>query len=84
MATQIVAMASAYLSADKELIRKAFLNCGIFIHPDGREDQLISIKGVDNTAIDPNGWFGFLAVGNALDAYAMIPDDDDFITAYMK
>jgi hypothetical protein len=81
MATHIVAIAWAYLSADKKLIRKAFLNCGISIHPDGRKNQLISIKGVNNTAINPNGWFGYLKVGNALDAYATIPDDDDFITA---
>jgi hypothetical protein len=55
IATHIVAMAWAHLSADRELIRKAFLNCGISIHPDGRKDHPISIKGVDNTAIDPNG-----------------------------
>jgi hypothetical protein len=60
MATYIVAMAWAHLSADKELIRKAFFNCGIFIHSDGREDHLISIKGVENTDIDPNGYFGYL------------------------
>jgi hypothetical protein len=36
---------------------------------------------VDNTAIDPNGWFGYLAVGNAFDAYATIPDDNDLMTA---
>jgi hypothetical protein len=84
MATHIVAIAWAHLSADKELIRKAFLNCGIFIHPDGREDQLISIKGVNNTAIDPNGWFGYLEVGNALDAHATIPDDDDLMTALIS
>jgi hypothetical protein len=46
MATHIVAMAWAHLSADKELIRKVFLNCGIFIYFDGRENHLISIKGV--------------------------------------
>jgi hypothetical protein len=53
--THIVAMAWAHLSANKGLIRKAFLNYGIFIHSDGRKDHLLSIKGVDSTAIDPNG-----------------------------
>jgi hypothetical protein len=84
MATHIVAMAWAHLSADRELIRKAFLNCGIYIHLDGRENHLLSIKGVENTAIDPNGWFGYSAVGNALDAHATIPDDDDLMTALVS
>jgi hypothetical protein len=79
-----VAIAWAHLSADKKLIRKAFLNCGIFIHFDGRKNQLISIKGVNNTAIDPNGWFGYSEVGNALDAHATIPDDDDLMTALVS
>jgi hypothetical protein len=84
MAIHIVAIAWAHLSANKELIRKAFLNCGIFIHFNGREDQLISIKGVNNTAIDRNGWFGYSEVGNALYAYATIPDDDDLMTALVS
>jgi hypothetical protein len=84
MVTHIVAIAWAAMQADKELFRKAFLNCGIFIHPDGREDHLISIKGVDNTAIDPNGWFGYSQVGNALDEHAIVPDDDDLMTALVS
>jgi hypothetical protein len=84
MATQIVAMAWAHLSADRELIHRAFLNCRISIHPDGREDHLISIKGVDNMAIDPNGYFGYSQVGNALDSYCTIPADDDFMTALVS
>jgi hypothetical protein len=84
MATHIVAMAWAYLSADRGLICKAFLNCGISIHPDGREDHVLSIRGVDSTAIDPNGWFGYSAVGNALEAHALIPDDDDLMTALVS
>jgi hypothetical protein len=39
---------------------------------------------VNNTAIDSNGWFGYLAVGNALNAYAIIPNDDDFMTALVS
>jgi hypothetical protein len=84
MATHIVAMVWTHLSANRELIRKAFLNCGISIHPDGREDHLLNIKGVNNTAVDPNGWFGYSAVGNALDAHAIIPNDDDLMTALVS
>jgi hypothetical protein len=54
-----MAIAWAYLSANREPIRKAFLNCGISIYPDGREDHLISIKRVGNMDIDPNGYFGY-------------------------
>jgi hypothetical protein len=81
MAIHIVAIAWAHLSADKKLIRKAFFNYGIFIYPDGRKNHLISIKGVENTDIDPNGYFGYLQMGNALDNYCIIPADDDLITA---
>jgi hypothetical protein len=76
-------MAWAYLSADRKLIRKAFFNYGIFIHSDGREDHLISIKRVENTDIDPNGYFNYSQVGNAFDNYCTIPADDDLITALM-
>jgi hypothetical protein len=39
---------------------------------------------VDSTAIDLNGWFGYSAVGNALEAHALIPDDDDLMTALVS
>jgi hypothetical protein len=84
MATYIVAMAWAYLLADRELIRKAFLNCGVSIHLDGRENHLIGIKGVKNTDIDPNGYFGYSKMGNALDNYCTIPADDDLMTALVS
>jgi hypothetical protein len=84
MATHIVAIAWAAMQADKELFRKAFFNCGISIHSNGRKNHLISIKEVDNTAIDPNGWFGYLQVGNAFDEHAIIPDNDDFMTALIS
>jgi hypothetical protein len=54
------------------------------IHLDGREDHLISIKGVANTAIDPNGWFGYSQVDNVLDAHVMVPDEDDLMTALVS
>jgi hypothetical protein len=84
MVTHIMAIAWAYLSTDRELIRKAFLNYGIFIHSDGRKNHLISIKGVDNTVIDPNGYFGYSQVGNALDNYCTILADDDLMTALVS
>jgi hypothetical protein len=77
-------MAWAHLSANRELIRKAFLNCSISIHPDGREDHLISIKRVKNTNIDPNGYFGYSQMCNALDNYCTIPADDDLMTALVS
>jgi hypothetical protein len=46
MAIYIVTMAWAHLSANKELIRKTFLNYSIFIYSDGHETHLISIKRV--------------------------------------
>jgi hypothetical protein len=84
IATHIVAIAWAYLSTDRELIRKMFFNCGISIYFDGCENHLISIKGVDNTVIDSNGYFGYLQMGNALDNYCTIPADDDLMTALVS
>jgi hypothetical protein len=57
--THIMAIAWAYLSIDKELIRKIFLNYGISIYSDGRKGHLISIKGVNNTVINFNGYFSY-------------------------
>jgi hypothetical protein len=52
--------------------------------PVWRGNTVVSIKGVDNTAINSNRWFGYLAVDDALDAYAIIPDDDDLMTALVS
>jgi hypothetical protein len=84
MTIHIVAMAWAHLSADKGLIRKTFLNYGVSIHSDGRNNRLFSIKGVDSTAIDPNGWFGYSAVGNALEGHALIPNNHDLMIALVS
>jgi hypothetical protein len=54
MATHIMAIAWAVMQADKKLFRKAFLNYGISIHSNGRKNHLISIKKMNNTAINPN------------------------------
>jgi hypothetical protein len=72
------------MQTNKKLFCKAFLNCGMFIHPDGRKDHLINIKEVNNTAIDSNGWFGYSQMGNVFNKHAIIPDDDDLITALIS
>jgi hypothetical protein len=54
MATIIVGRAWERLQKDPELIKRAFLQYGIFIHSDGTEDHFINIKGVDNSFIDFN------------------------------
>jgi hypothetical protein len=43
MATVIIGRAWERLQADPNLIQRAFLNCGISIHPDGSEDYLINV-----------------------------------------
>jgi hypothetical protein len=45
MAAHIVVIAWAHLSADRELIRKAFLNCGIFIYFDARKRSFVLADG---------------------------------------
>jgi hypothetical protein len=52
----VVAEAWAAVASNKDLIGKAFLNCGISIHSDGSQDHMISIKDIDNQAIDFNSW----------------------------
>jgi hypothetical protein len=59
MAIVVVAEAWAAVASNKDLISKAFPNCGIFIHSDGSQDYMIFIKDIDNQAIDPNSWRGY-------------------------
>jgi hypothetical protein len=56
----------------------------IYIYFDVRENHLVSIKGGENTDIDPNGYFGYSQVGNAFDSYCTIPADDDLMTALVS
>jgi hypothetical protein len=80
MAIIIVARAWERLKEDFDLIKQSFLQCGIFIHPDGHEDHLINIKGVDNSTIDPNGWRGWLAYNS----HAIVDEDFDYLTALIS
>lgn len=49
-------MAEAIKSLEPKLIQRAFLHTGISIRPDGSQDDLIRIKGINTTDIDWNGW----------------------------
>jgi hypothetical protein len=80
MTTVIVAQAWERLRADLDLIKQAFVQCGISIHPDGHEDHLINIKGVDNSTIDTNGWRGW----SAHDSHAIVDEDFDYMTALIS
>jgi hypothetical protein len=80
MATIIVARAWERLKEDLDLIKQSFLQCGISIHPDGHEDHLINIKGVDNSTIDPNGWRDW----SAHNSHAIIDEDFDYLTALIS
>jgi hypothetical protein len=65
------------LKADTGIIKQAFLQCGNFLHSDGRENHLINVKGVDNTLLDPNGWRGW----SKYRSYEVVsPDFDCMIT----
>jgi hypothetical protein len=62
------------------VIQQAFVQCGISIRPDGREDHLINIKGVDNSTIDPNGWRGW----SAQNSHAIVDEDFDYMTSLIS
>jgi hypothetical protein len=80
MATSIVGQAWERLRADTELIKRAFLQYGISIHPDGTEDHLINIKGVDNSSTDPNGWRG----ESKYNDYEVVSEDYDYMKALIS
>ncbi|KAI8416164.1 hypothetical protein FOFC_03070 [Fusarium oxysporum] len=54
MTTWIVARAFERLKNNRDMISKAFLEAGITVRPDGSQDNLIRIKGIDD--IDFKGW----------------------------
>ncbi|KAM5529771.1 hypothetical protein FOXYSP1_17615 [Fusarium oxysporum f. sp. phaseoli] len=54
MTTWVIARAFERLKTKKDLIEKAFLDVGITVRPDGSQDNLIRIKGIDE--IDFTGW----------------------------
>jgi hypothetical protein len=80
MVTVIVGRAWERLQKDPDLIKRAFLQYSISIHPDGTEDHLINIKGVDNSSIDPNGWRS----SSEYRSYEMVSEDFDYITALIS
>ena len=56
MTTHVVAAAARKLAQKAELVRKAFIECGISIDPDGCQDHLIRIKDISSSDIDFTGW----------------------------
>jgi hypothetical protein len=56
MVTHVVAAALRRLNSNPDLVKKAFLNCGISVRPDGSEDCFISIKDISADQIDFTGW----------------------------
>jgi hypothetical protein len=80
MATIIVGRAWKRLQKDPKLIKRAFLQYGISIHPDGTEDHFINIKGVDNSSIDPNGWRS----SSEYRSYEVVSEDFDYMTALIS
>jgi hypothetical protein len=80
MATAVVARAWDRLRKDVDLIKRAFLRCGISIHPGGTEDHLINIKGVDNSSLDPNGWRG----RSLHPSHQVVSEDFDYMTALIS
>jgi hypothetical protein len=76
----IVGRAWERLQKDPDLIKRAFPQCDISIHPDGTEDHLINIKGVDNSFIDPNGWRS----SSEYRSYEVVSEDFDYMTALIS
>jgi hypothetical protein len=68
------------LQANPALIKRAFLHYGIFIHPNGHENHLINIKGVDNSSINPNGW----RRSSEYRSYELVSEDLDYMTALIS
>jgi hypothetical protein len=58
MAIVIIARAWKRLREDFDLIKQAFVQCGIFIYSDGHEDHLINIKRVDMSRSAGTGGIG--------------------------
>ncbi|WJG35637.1 uncharacterized protein FOBCDRAFT_186011 [Fusarium oxysporum Fo47] len=54
MTTWIVHRAWERIKKERDIIRDSFLRAGINTRPDGSQDHLISIKGIEN--IDFSGW----------------------------
>ncbi|KAI1818975.1 DDE superfamily endonuclease-domain-containing protein [Xylaria intraflava] len=59
MITHVVGNAwmRAFQPENKAMVASLFIKTGISIHPDGRDDTSISIKGIDPSKLDLNGWY---------------------------
>jgi hypothetical protein len=62
------------------MIKRAFLQCGISIHPDGHKNHLINIKEVDNSSLDFNEWRGW----SNYHTHEMVSPDFDHMTALIS
>jgi hypothetical protein len=57
MTTFVVANAIRRLQEEHpDLIHQSFIQCGLSVRPDGREDHLIRIKGIPNSDINLEHW----------------------------
>ena len=56
MTTFVVAAAARKLAEKAILVRKAFIECGISIQPNGSQDHLINIEDISSSDIDFAGW----------------------------
>ncbi|KAM6514064.1 hypothetical protein FALCPG4_015236 [Fusarium falciforme] len=64
------------------MVKKAFLNCGISISPDGTEDWLIRIKDIPSDQIDFTGWEeAEEVIVKAEDSVDPLCDDEEFLVA---
>jgi hypothetical protein len=56
MTTHVVAEAWQKLQTRSELVQRSFQQCGISVAPDGSQDHLIRLKGIEKDKIDFQGW----------------------------
>ncbi|EEU38462.1 uncharacterized protein NECHADRAFT_88644 [Fusarium vanettenii 77-13-4] len=82
MVTHVVASALKRLNAQSEMVKKAFLNCGISVRPDGTEDWLIRIKDILSDQIDFTGWEeAEEVIVKDEDPVGPLCDDEEFLAA---
>jgi hypothetical protein len=80
MLTHVVAEAWVTVYTDKKPIQiRSFLNNGISINPDGSENHLIKIKGIDNKDIVWDGWEEAVDVTIKMGDHEELPPDLDNI-----
>jgi hypothetical protein len=84
MVTVVVAEAWEAVAANDGFIQKAFLNCGILIHPDGSQDHLISIKDINSSRIKPSNWRGVASFDTFLEEYAVVGQKGDLSEAWVS